>query len=201
MDQNKQTYRRMKHTIYSKGNPCNGTLALFTSELPQNILAHMDMLQNDPFLRSVLIKKAFPTNASEIENCGTMPLFYNLEQSLCWYTMSLCMQSDQINRFLETRNNMDLAFLMGNYKQCLDMVCQVNKNFGISLWEIKKRIAILSEKEGDEYQRAYADKIWTTMPKGSLCAYQIFHYSRQCESNISTDAYYNMLLSDYDRFL
>lgn len=201
MDQKKQTYRRMKHKLYSKGNPVAGTMVLFATELPKNILMHIDSLRNDPFLRSVVIGKSFPSHVTEIEKCGIMPRFYNLEQSLCWYTLALCMQSDQINHFLKIRDNIDHTFLMGEYNQCLDLLGNYNKNLGFSLWEVKKRIAVLSEMKGDDYQRTYADNIWKAMPQGSLCAYQIFYYSRQCESNLSAGAYYNIIKSDYERFL
>lgn len=201
MEQKKQVYRRMKHTIYSRGNPLAGTYALFATEPPNNILSNLDLLQSDPFLRNIIIGKPFPSQVDNIETSGRMPRFYNLDQSLCWYTLALCMQANDVNRFLEIRSKVDHAFLIGDYEQCLNYLDDCHSSFGFSLWEIKKRIAVISEMEGDEFQRAYADKIWKSMQKGGLCAYQVFYYSRQCESNLSASAYYNIIKSDYERFL
>ena len=201
MDQKKQIYRRMKHKIYSKGNPFDGARRLFATEFPHNILRCIDSLKSDQFLCSAILGKPFPISIDEIDKCGIMPMFYSLEQSLCWYTLALCAKSDSINQFLQIRNDVDHAFLLGEYPRCLELLDICNKTFGLSLWEIKKRIAIISETNGDDSQRAYAERLWRKLPQGNLCAYQIYYYSRQCESNLSTGAYYNILKSDYDRFL
>lgn len=201
MEQTKKELRRIKHKIISMGNPTRGAKNLFANESPDTLLKYFDFLCKDSFLCKGLVGRFSASEISQIEHCGTMPRFHNVQQTLGWYTLALCAQSKQINKFLEIKDRFDHTFLLGNYDQCTDLLQFINTEFGHTLWGLKKIIAIIREQKDNDYQKQYADTLWKEMEQGSVSAYQIYCYSRQCEHTISVGAYYNMIKSDYDRFL
>lgn len=201
MDQKKKEFRRIKHSIISMGNPSRGALNLFTNEPPNIVLKHFDSLCKESFLCKAVVGRLSAPDISQVENCGMMPHFCNLQQTLGWYTLALCAQSNIINQFLEIKDKFDHAFLLGDNNQCIDLLQLISDEFGTTLWEIKKRIAVIRTQKANDYQNNYADTVWKEMEQGSVSAYQVYCYSRQCEQTISVGAYYNMIKSDYDRFL
>ena len=200
MSVNKQQYRKMKQTMISMGNPVYGTIALFKREPAEEILKYSSALCRDGFFRNGVIGKCYPATVADMGNCGNMPPFLSLEKTLEWYVLALCAESEKINEFLGLRKEFDYAFLNGQYDHCLHLLEASRKQFGRSFWEIKNQIAVLNEKEGFESQRKYSDSVISEMQKGSVDAYQVYYYSKQCERNISVGSFLNALARDYDRF-
>ena len=103
--------------------------------------------------------------------------------------------------FVSLRAQFDHAFLHGQYDQCLILLDHSRQKFGRSFWEIKNQIAVLSEKEGLESQRKYANSIIDEMKKGGVEAYLIYSYSKQCERGVSVGTFLNTLERDHERFI
>lgn len=196
----KQQYRSIKQRLFSMGNPVSGMRAFFNSESLETIQRYAERLSGEAFFRNAFVGKGYPTTISEIGHCGNMPLFSDLEKSLLWYTLSLRAEAEKINNFLMLKADFEKAFLSGTYDICLKLLDESNRLFGRSLWEIKKRIAVLNEKERLESQKKYSSSVISEFPKGSVFGYIINSYSKQCERNISIRAFYNMIDGDFARF-
>lgn len=201
MSQSKQELRRIKHNIISMGNPVRGAIAFFNSESTDTIQRYGDVLSREDFFRRAIVGRCCPATIGDMVRCGNMPRFFDLKKTLGWCTLAICAESKRINDFLELRNQFEYAFLLGQYEQCFELLECSRKEFGRSFWDIKNQISVLNERDGLDTQRKYADSILAEMVKGSVDAYQVYCYSRQCERNISVGAFFNMLERDYARFI
>lgn len=201
MAQSKKELRRIKHKMISQKNPVSGAIDFFNFESMDTIQRYGDILCKEDFFRRAIVGKCCPATISDMMRCGNMPSFSDLEKTLIWYTLAICAESKRINDFLQLRNRFEYAFLMGQYEKCLELLDYSRQKFGRSFWDIKNQISVLSESEGLDTQRKYTDSILEEMKKGSVDAYQVYCYSRQCERNVSVGAFFNMLERDYDRFV
>lgn len=201
MSKSKQEFRQIKHNIISMGNPLHGAIALFNCESEDTILKHSNALCKESFFRNAVVGKCFPSTVADMGKCGNLPQFNNLRKTLGWYVLGLCAKSKEIQEFLSLREQFDYAYLGGQYDQCLVLLELSRQKFGRSFWEIKSQIAVLSEKEGLESQRKYANRVLDEMPKGGLEAYLVYSFSKQCERTVSVGTFLNMLERDYERFV
>ena len=201
MSKSRQEFRQIKHKMISMGNPLRAAIALFNCESEETILKHSNALCNEHFFRSAVIGKCFPATIAEMGKCGNLPRFNNLRKTLGWYALALCAEAQKIEEFLTLRDQFDYAFLCGQYDQCLALLDISRQKFGRSFWEIKSQIAVLSETEGLEAQRKYANSIIDEFKKGSPEAYLVYCYSNQCERSVSVGTFFNALEQDYERHL
>ena len=107
-----------------------------------------------------------------------MPFFHELDRALLWYILALKLGSKQINEFLVLRANFDHAFLFGEYDTCLTLLDECHEHFGWSVWEIKNRIAVLSEREGIDAQKQYTRTVLAEMQSGSILYYLVNSFSK-----------------------
>lgn len=201
MSKSKQEFRRIKQKMISMGNPLRGAAALFNCESEGTILKHSNALCNDSFFRSAVVGRCFPDTVAEMGSCGNLPHFDALRKTLGWYTLGLCAESKGICEFLSLREQFDHAFLCGRFDQCLILLNLSRQKFGHSFWGIKNQIVVLSEMNGLESQRKYANSVMDEMKKGSIEAYLVYCYSKQCERNVSVGTFLSTLERDYDRLV
>lgn len=201
MSKIKQQYRSIKQRMFAMGNAASGMQAFFNRELIDTIQKYAPKLSKEPFFRSAFIGKGYPTAVADIGCCGNMLLFSELDKTLLWYTLALSAEAQTINAFLELKAKYEKAFLIGEYDSCLELLDEVHDRFGCSLWEIKKRIAVLNERDRLDSQKKYTNSTVSEFQNGSVFAYTINCYSKKCERNISVGAFNNMIESDYTRFI
>ena len=200
MSQAKQQFRSIKQRLFTYGNPVSGIRAFFNSESIDTIQKYAEKLAKEPYFRSAFVGKGFPTKIVDINHCGNMPLFSELEKTLLWYTLSLFTEAKRINQFLEVKTEYEKIFLLGEYDDCLNMLDEIHKQYGYSFWEIRNRIAVLNERDRLDSQKKYTNGVITELASGSVFAYAINSYSKKCERNISIGAFYNMIGGDFSRF-
>lgn len=200
MSRNKQEFRRIKQRIFSSKNPMRGAITFFESAPIEIIKKYSDELLQDAYFRQTIVGKCFPASIAEMGKCGNMPCFPNLERTLIWYTLSLCAEEQKLCDFIKLQEEFEFAFLNGQYDHCLDLLNISRNQFGRSFWEIKNQIVVLSEKEGLDAQKKYTDSVLDEMQEGSVDAYLIYCYSRQCERNLSVGTFLRTIDQDYERF-
>lgn len=201
MSKTKQEFRQIKHKMISMGNPLRAAITLFTCEPEDTILLHSNALCKEYFFRSAVAGKCFPATVAEMGQCGNLPYFNDLRKTIGWYTLGLYTEAPKIREFLALREQFDYSFLHGHYDQCLLLLDLSRQKFGRSFWEIKSQITVLSEKEGLEAQRKYANSIIDEMKKGGVEAYLIYSYSKQCERGVSVGTFLNTIERDYERLI
>lgn len=130
-----------------------------------------------------------------------MRLFDKLEKSLLWYSLVFNLYAEEINRFLSLHSSFEHAFLLGEYAKCVSLLDCCHEQFGWSIWEIKNRIALLSEQSGNDEQKKYTSEIIEKLKSHRILPYLISRFSKLCERNNSFNAYLNTVQSDYNRFL
>ena len=91
--------------------------------------------------------------------------------------------------------------MLGKYSECRELLDQVHDRFGFSLWEIQNQIALANEVSGLDGQKQLTKDFLSELQKNSIISYHINSFSRQCESNVSINTFFNGVDSDYRRFL
>lgn len=198
---NKQEYRKYKQKIIAVRNPLLGTRAFFSSESTETVRRYSRALCHEPFFRNTVIGKCCPDTVANLGACGNMPILHDFEKSVIWTTLGFSTMASTINDFLELRNRFDHAYILGRYEDCLRFLDESHSRFGYSLWEIKNHIAVLSELEGLESQRRYANAIREELQSGGIPAYLVTCASNQCERNVSVSTYIKNIQGDYEYFL
>lgn len=197
----KQQYRTILHRIHAKKNPMQGTIAFLSNESLPTVKKYASALCNEAFFRKIISGPCFPSKISSLAVCSNMPYYAELDRTLLWFVLSLKVNATQINDFLAIRNQFDRALLLGNYNQCFDLLDNCHQLFGWSMWEIRNRIAVLSEHEGIDAQKQYTKTLLSELSPGSVPYYLVGCFSKQCERNMSVDTYLKHIQSDYERFL
>lgn len=198
---NKQEFRKIKQRIISVRNPIIGTCGFFVSESNFLVRKYADPLCNESFFRKAIVGTCCPESIRILGNCGHMPLLFDLEKAVIWSALGLKTMAGTINEFLVLREKFDHSFLFGEYEECLRILDESHNRFGYSLWEIRSHIAVLSELDGLEAQRKYADGVRKELQPGSIPAYLVYCASKQCERNVSVPTYLKSTQADYEHFL
>lgn len=196
-----QEYRKLKQRIISVRNPVLGTRRFFGLESTETIKKYSNALFREPFFKKTIIGKCCPSAIMDIGSCGNMPVLSDFEKALIWTILGFSAKVDQLNKFLQFRSRYDQAFILGKYGECLQILDESHSLFGYSLWEIKNRIAVLSELEGLESQRTYANTTREKLQSGGIPAYLVTCASKQCERNVSVSTYLKDVQADYEYFL
>lgn len=200
MNNYKQEYRKIKQRIFSTKNPVSGISSFFYSEDISTLKKFANSICKDRLFEKIIVGNCFPGSIEEMENCGNMPWFTELERSVIWTTLSISQKSNEINEFLEYRNQFDTAFLNSNFDACEDILNKVHNRFGFSIWEISNRIYVLNEKDGLDAQKRYAQLVKSKLKQGFVPNYLVSCISKQCERNVSVLTYLRDLQIEYNQF-
>lgn len=200
MNNYKQEYRKIKQRIFSTKNPVSGISSFFYSEDISTLKKIANSICKDRLFEKIIVGNCFPGSIEEMENCGNMPWFTELERSVIWTTLSISQKSNEINEFLEYRNQFDTAFLNSNFDACEDILNKVHNRFGFSIWEISNRIYVLNEKDGLDAQKRYAQLVKSKLKQGFVPNYLVSCISKQCERNVSVLTYLRDLQIEYNQF-
>lgn len=199
----REQYRKIRHQIFSAHNPSKGLATFFAFNSISTVKRFINSLCQEPFFHQAIIGIPFPRKTQQLGRCGRMPLFTSeaLDHALLWYILELKQNADQINSFLDLKQQYDLAFLLGKNEICQSLLDQSHDCFGISLWEIQNRISLTSEVSGLDSQKQLAKSILSELQPGSFQSYFVSSFSRQCEANISINTFISSIELDCRRFL
>lgn len=197
----KDQYRKIKHQIIATHNPAKGMASFFALNDISQIEKYIPFLKRESFFGNSITGCAFPTKISQLGFCGRMPLLKDLACALLWYVLDLTHNANHINAFLKMKTQYDHAFLLGNYKLCENILNQVHEHFGYSLWELQNRISLANETSGLDLQKQITKNFLSELKPGTVQYYCMSSFSRQCESNVSVNTFFNSIDADYRRFL
>lgn len=194
-------YRRIRRQFFSARSLSEGIALFFTSNSISQIKRYITLLQQEPYFGKAISGVPFPQKISQLGLCGNMPYTRDLDRALLWFVLDLIYNEKHINEFLKLKSQYDHAFLLGKYSECEELLDQVHDRFGVSLWEIQNQIALANEVSGLDGQKQLTKDILSELHKSSVNFYCINCFSRQCESNVSINTFFNGVDSDYRRFL
>lgn len=199
MSINNKEYRKIKHFFFMRNNPIASIGDTFDSNYPA-IKKYIGRLCKESFFKIALTGIASPKQVAQLGKCGNMPAFTGLDRSLLWYTSTLKINADYINRFILARTAFDEAFLFGNYMQCQDLLDQITDQFGQSIWGICNQISLYGEMGDSERQKTYVQEVIREMSHNSFAASIVDRYGRQYEKDTSAAIIFNNLEREYKAY-
>ncbi|MBD0684356.1 hypothetical protein CGA22_07440 [Pseudomonas sp. PSB18] len=116
-----------------------------------------------------------------------VPAIYRLEsqEELIWTAAVLSVFKEKLSGFLLIKNEFDEAFLSGKFQEALDLLVQIEKIYGVSIWLLKNKISVLQLTYGLKEQKDFLEEIVSTeffSIHGALVAY---HTSLRSEENVT----------------
>lgn len=83
----------------------------------------------------------------------------DLEQELNWVAQKIIVNQKQINSFINRVELIELNSFSGNYIDAISQVDLLNDDYGMSIWSIKLKIALLQVSKGLEDQKKYTSEV------------------------------------------
>jgi len=106
---------------------------------------------------------------STAQNLRTEPLVLapvSLQAEVAWTVAYLRHQAPHLNEFLAARKHLQTALVSAPLKTAAEMLDRIEAQFGVSLWSIEQRLALLALNDGLEAQKSYAQRIRQTTNSG-----------------------------------
>lgn len=195
----KQEYRTIKLNILRQQSLSQGIMSFFQTNDLRQIKKYILALCKESAIWKALSGTLFPDSVTKLGDCGTMPLFLNLDRALIWYTSVLKASAKEINSFLVQKAEFDHTFLLGQYDRCLALLDAFHSQFGWSMWEIRNRIVVLNERDGLNAQKKFVRDVLSKSETGTIMYYLVTYFSMQCEQNVSVHTYLNSIQANYNQ--
>tara|TARA_R110001592_G_scaffold1039_1_gene6087 strand:+ start:3323 stop:6811 length:3489 start_codon:yes stop_codon:yes gene_type:complete len=109
-----------------------------------------------------------PIGYEELRFINTDVLPAPLLTEIKWVVTRLAFERDNLNKFLSYKQETERLLLNGNYKQALDVLINIEKELGVSLWSIQLKVSLLQTIDGLEAQKQYTAEVRNVWPGGIL---------------------------------
>lgn len=170
-----------------------------------------NIVKRNEKLKKIFSNKLFETKIKNIfkpadynsefgETNNSLLLNGYFEDEILWFASLIDMLSKLLNQFIEKEKNYEINFLLGKYNEAKNVLDEIDRDYGSSIWSIEQRINISELDEGTDSQRLYTKSIkekisdvWTDI--------QLTLYSWRAEKNISArlyNFYFSKFEDDYE---
>ncbi|WP_218187524.1 hypothetical protein, partial [Pseudomonas sp. SHC52] len=134
----------------------------------------VDEIRITPLYLKLIAPTQFPESLSDMRK--GVPAIYRLEsqEELIWTAAVLSVFKEKLSGFLLIKNEFDEAFLSGKFQEALDLLVQIEKIYGVSIWLLKNKISVLQLTYGLKEQKDFLEEIVSTeffSIHGALVAY------------------------------
>ncbi|MFI4912467.1 MAG: hypothetical protein ACIAQZ_12440 [Sedimentisphaeraceae bacterium JB056] len=131
----------------------------------------------------------------QFEDCEKLPFTGDLEKELNWIGFIILKHADVINKYLRLKNQYEKAVLTGEYAIAKEIIQDILKSFGFSLWAINELLFIAEScgglKENREVLQTISEKCGNSIKiLLSFCSSRIetanswSNYNKDCEAFI-----------------
>lgn len=151
-------------------------------------------LQQMPQVLHTLLGKK---NIEEIINANAYPAEYRqlkksrnfvskeFRRDALWLASSLCNERARLSKFLGMKNEFEKLVLNSDFIAAENLLDEVDKLFGKSIWYIENRISIVEKTKGIEAQQVYASEIYNDQQINYDVRLLTYFFSRRLEPSIS----------------
>ncbi|SMO92582.1 hypothetical protein, partial [Fodinibius sediminis] len=150
-----------------------------------------------PFTDHVIKANPFPKDYSDIRKARQVPFTNNIAGELGWVLHGILRYKAEIKEFLLLKRKFDEYILKGDYEKSLEILSDVEKKVGISLWSIENRFLVKEWHEGSEANWALLSEI-SDQIDSALILFMVECYSKRAEKKISYSRYSDFIKSKID---
>ncbi len=99
------------------------------------------------------------------------------------------MYKNELNDFLVRKNKYETEFIKGDYSEAENNLNEIEDLFGVSLWLLENRIALIGKSKGFEDMKHYTGTIENDENINGLLRYLTRYISVRAEENMSSERY------------
>jgi hypothetical protein len=173
------------------------TLALSSARQqyrPESYATLVQLLRSNEKLKKRFCPQPFPKTVAQLKDTTPLLERQSLEREILWAKAYLLQLTDQISRFLSLTENYEDLFLKSRFEECHSVLDSVEQQFGMSLWFLKHKLALLQTANGPDAQRTYAIRVQATARKAGFIQFLIYFLSLRNDSSISFDGFIRLYL-------
>ncbi|MEN6621239.1 MAG: hypothetical protein ABFD50_06810 [Smithella sp.] len=164
---------------------------------PRRYSELIEWINTQPNINKRFLPSPFPSAPDQMMPFRALDVT-SLKNELYWCCSYINPHLPKLNQYLRCRLQLDQAFLASDEDECMRYLDEMQKEFGYSLWLIKKSIVILHEIKGLNEQKAYWQRIESSkIPFPNIAMYIAYYVSFRSESSVSPSHF----MSVYDSAL
>lgn len=155
----------------------------------------INILLNVPYYRTIILGCPFP---NQIEKLANYPILYavdDIEREFYWSAIIIKKYSNKINSFIKLRNKYIYYFLNSEYDKAGEILEDIERQFGYSLWLLETKISFIEETQGLEKQKEYTNSITNNDNVSGIIRFLVSYLSIKAEKNVSPNKYNSRIKS------
>ncbi|WP_075312915.1 hypothetical protein [Bacillus wiedmannii] len=161
----------------------------------KNINSAVDQLYNNRISKRALLHQAFPLDINDMNN--KLSLYCSLEdynrddlkRDLLWYSRLFLKIQQKINEVLDYRTRIVNSLFHGEFQTCIDLLGELEHQYGINLWVIETKLKVYQEFYGLDKQKDYSSKILENNNVPDLYKLMVRHLSVKAEETVTPGKY------------
>jgi hypothetical protein len=122
----------------------------------------------------------FPTNVTRLKKDWPFEPILR-EREILWATELIKCHAVRLNSFVQKALEYERTLLGADYSLALDVLESIDEEFGVSLWSIENKIAVLQVAHGLERQKTFVNNIRSARVSNPVAVIAFFA-SERCES-------------------
>ena len=122
---------------------------------PKSYRDVLSWLPTLPNRRSRALNPSFPSTYTALMPQFVLLNALSIERELQWATARILNHQDKIGEFIEIKRQLEVAWIDSDYSRVEDLLDQIESTFGVSLFLIELRLAVLQEQKGLERQKSF----------------------------------------------
>lgn len=143
-----------------------------------------ELSKNSTYL-GLLAPTQFPSSLSMIRKGLPGLLVGSTGDELIWSASILYIFKDKLFPFFSHKDKFDTALFSGEYDLAEEVLGDVEKEFGFSIWLIKNRIYLKQAMHGLKGQKDYVEQVINTPSISLHAALMSYHASIRAEENVT----------------
>lgn len=184
-----QLFRR---TIHSDRNMRKGLARARTIVKPSFFPIIVRELSRNAIYEGILAPTTFPMSLASVLP-GARLQEISIEGELLWTSSVLSLYADRLGDFVKLRDKYYFAHENANYDQATNILDQIQKEFGYSIWLIGNRLQLLQVTKGLESQKTWLENVLSTEGINQLIAWVAYFISVRTEENVSYSSFVSEL--------
>ncbi|MDF9663788.1 hypothetical protein [Bacillus wiedmannii] len=185
----KRDFLKIQHNIRTEKSINSGISKFKTFGSIEHIMKYTNKLSEHPMYRRFIYGNALPKDIKELGRGEVLCAVEEIERELIWTSQVLPLFSDVINTFLEMQKEYTSNLLKGDYEKAAQILDEIRKNTGFSMWYLENKISLLELTKGLEYQKEYTNKIVKDESISPIVRWLVTYFSIRAEKNISVNKY------------
>lgn len=146
---------------------------------------------SNPLFKALVIKSDKPASVNDLVEFRTIGYTRELLKELNWTIVGCEQHIDHINGFLIKKQQYETHFLLGEYDYANELLNQIEKEHGVSIWLLENQLLLKEFKDGVKENWSLLSELSKTISNPYVLFF-LEKLSKRAEKNISYFRYKNL---------